>query len=124
MLTVHAASVPAALHLRDGHDWAYGLYEPDEGERGVLEVRREHVLVEVRVVLVQAVRLLRQERELPLVAQAEQHGVNLLVRVVREDHAPLRQHLYVRTDLDGAGQDAVGQVIVHRGVGLKSAGKK
>ena len=45
-LTQQQVEEPASLKFSDGHDGPDGLHETDDGQRGVREAGREHVLVQ------------------------------------------------------------------------------
>ncbi len=104
---------PSALQLRDGHESSERLEEPDHRQGAGLQLRREHHLEQPHVVLLDPDDLLVDEWESEDVPSGVQNGIDVVFEcAVVELDAGGREPLDVGPDLDLAGDDSVGQVVV------------
>lgn len=75
-LTFEDTCNPASLHLSLGHDGSEGMDETHDSQRGMLQVRRENVLVQTQTVA-RPLHVVRQVREIIVVTCGKHNCVHL-----------------------------------------------
>ena len=108
VLAAQVRGDPLPLRLRERHDRAERLQQPDEED--VVDVRVEDAAEQRQVVVRRADQVRIEERERHLVAGAPHDRVDLLDRAVLEAHAVAQQLGDVRLVADLAVRDAVEEV--------------